>query len=449
MAGLFSKLIKSVVSDVVSDVVADVVNEGESKLAQKLGEGIKFDVPTEDGSTQTVVLKAKDGVFGNSTQDSNAQGQVVPESKLFDYEEMSDGNIRLKACKMESDDELVIPDTIKGKKVTVMGSECMGYSVVNRVVCPKYLEVIEDRVFRKSNVKEIVLNEGLRRIGEAAFNNTGSLKALVMPDSVVEVGKSLFVGSGVETVKLSAGLSSFPEECFAISSLKEITIPGNIKTISERSFRDCFKLETVILEEGVEAIESKAFAGDHKLKSIVMPASLKRIVPDFIEICLQEKVYNNLWKKCEELEGNNILNEHYASMASEIFKVAQKVGGNLPQVLSDANRLSFQHKFPRTLTTHLQTEAMKTASTAETPMMAFAGMSMGTMQPQMANAYATQLKNQSAMNEISVQHENPLEKALENLAARRTQVTQMILTVKPGSYAQQYAETVGFEYVSA
>ncbi|MBQ7045710.1 MAG: leucine-rich repeat protein, partial [Clostridia bacterium] len=52
--------------------------------------------------------------------------------------------------------------------------------------------------------------------------------------------------------------------------------PGNVKTIYAYAFRGCAKLETVVVEEGVDYISSYAF-GFTALKSITLPASITRI----------------------------------------------------------------------------------------------------------------------------------------------------------------------------
>lgn len=86
---------------------------------------------------------------------------------------------------------------------------------------------------------------------------------------------------------ISPGLSQIPDRMFdghrmydkmdELSSLVSVHIPGTVKRIGVRAFAECRNLEKMTLEEGVECIEKNAFTGCKKLKSIRLPASVRRI----------------------------------------------------------------------------------------------------------------------------------------------------------------------------
>ena len=85
-----------------------------------------------------------------------------------------------------------------------------------------------------------------------------------------------------ETVVINGStyrVTRFAKEAFKYhhDTLKEITIPGSIKTIGKETFAECPNLRKVTMEEGVEVIGEAAFLACRKLKEVNLPNSLKKI----------------------------------------------------------------------------------------------------------------------------------------------------------------------------
>ena len=71
----------------------------------------------------------------------------------------------------------------------------------------------------------------------------------------------------------------------AISTLQELHIPGNVKSIGFRCFEFCDNLKTVSIDEGVEKIELGAFYGCSKLENINIPNSAVLIKSEAFSFC--------------------------------------------------------------------------------------------------------------------------------------------------------------------
>ncbi len=68
-----------------------------------------------------------------------------------------------------------------------------------------------------------------------------------------------------------------PGNCFGgCSSLKEIDVPGTVKTVGGSAFGGCTGMKTVIFEEGITAI-GNCFGGNTQLEKIVFPSTLEVI----------------------------------------------------------------------------------------------------------------------------------------------------------------------------
>lgn len=149
-------------------------------------------------------------------------------------------------------------------------------------------------------------------ITDAAFSGEAGLQEIVIPASVVEVGRNLwnetggggafqnctaltsvvFEGDNLSKINLNtfngcSALSSIelPESLEKIeynafddcSALKSIVIPDKVTYIGEGAFRGCTGLQEAYIGDGVTEIAAKAFAECTALKTVVIGKSIQRI----------------------------------------------------------------------------------------------------------------------------------------------------------------------------
>ena len=128
-----------------------------------------------------------------------------------------------------------IPESVEGKPITTIGDDCF---------------------FNCTDVKKVIIPEGVVSIGAHAFALCKGLTEIIVPDSVTEIGHHAF------------------RDC---RGLKKVVLSKNLKTLSIGLFSFCYLHEPeIILPEGLEVIESGAFwsAGSFGL---VIPDSVKEI----------------------------------------------------------------------------------------------------------------------------------------------------------------------------
>ena len=149
-------------------------------------------------------------------------------------------------------------------------------------------------------------------ITDAAFSGEAGLQEIVIPASVVEVGRNLwnetggggafqnctaltsvvFEGDNLSKINLNtfngcSALSSIelPESLEKIeynafddcSALKSIVIPDKVTYIGEGAFNYCTGLQEAYIGDGVTEIAAKAFAECTALKTVVIGKSIQRI----------------------------------------------------------------------------------------------------------------------------------------------------------------------------
>ena len=98
-----------------------------------------------------------------------------------------------------------------------------------------------------SNIKKIIIEEGITKIGDWAFFYCESVTEIRIPESINSIGNRAF------------------ENC---NSLTQITIPNNVTSIGNSIFNGCKSLEKIKIQKGVTGINDKTFIGCSNLTEI-------------------------------------------------------------------------------------------------------------------------------------------------------------------------------------
>ena len=129
-----------------------------------------------------------------------------------------------------------------------------------------------------SQLASISLPDTLTNIDAQAFWGT-NLRKLVIPYSVTNIGQRAFYGcTALTNVTLGSGLRDTGWGVFyRCTSLASITIPDNVTNIADSAFRDCSNLTSVVIGTGVESIGGTAFYNCSSLESVSIPDSVTHI----------------------------------------------------------------------------------------------------------------------------------------------------------------------------
>ena len=82
---------------------------------------------------------------------------------------------------------------------------------------------------------EVIVPDGVIKIGSEAFENNVNLRSIDLSESVVSIGRFAF---------------------FGCKSLVSVNLPNSLKTIEEKAFRDCTNLFDITLPNDITNIES-------------------------------------------------------------------------------------------------------------------------------------------------------------------------------------------------
>lgn len=114
----------------------------------------------------------------------------------------------------------------------------------------------------RSEIRTIVLPEGLTHVGDRAFYDCARLTSVDIPDSVTSIGKYAFARcKNIQLLDLSNSLKTIENDafhgCWALSALR---LPQSLETIGDDAFYNCESLTSVVIPSGVRSLGSAVFA---------------------------------------------------------------------------------------------------------------------------------------------------------------------------------------------
>jgi len=152
--------------------------------------------------------------------------------------------------------EVVLNDGLK-KICSHAFYECKGLEYI--AILPS---TISDYAFQNCrSLREVVLNEGLKMIGCHVFDGCTALESITIPTTVDDINASAFMGcTHLQTVVLKEGIKRIKTDAFGeCTSLRSVELPSTISKISQNAFRSCRTLREVVIHNEEIQIDDKAF----------------------------------------------------------------------------------------------------------------------------------------------------------------------------------------------
>ena len=102
-----------------------------------------------------------------------------------------------------------------------------------------------------------------------------NLKEIIIENGVTKIGVAAFASCGCESVSISNTVTSISDYAFIYCyRLTSVTIPDSVTSIGESAFSDCSSLKSVTIGESVRTIKKCAFAWCSELISVNIPDSV-------------------------------------------------------------------------------------------------------------------------------------------------------------------------------
>ena len=131
----------------------------------------------------------------------------------------------------------------------------------------------------KSDIKRVIIGDGVTTIGEDAFYGCNTLTSVTIPNSVTKIGEHAFRGcSALTSVTIPNSVTTIGYYAFGgCSALTSVTIPNSVIEIVSSAFEECSALTSVTIPNSVTKIGGSAFSGCSALTSVTIPNSVTAI----------------------------------------------------------------------------------------------------------------------------------------------------------------------------
>ncbi len=128
---------------------------------------------------------------------------------------------------------------------------------------------------------------------------SGEYEYTILEDLTAEISCYNGTAENLEIPQMLDGftVSQLGESCFSNAAcVKNLTIPGNVKVIKANALGGIVDLDTLILEEGVERIEDFGLSVSGTIKKIVLPDSLNYVGSNVLyDVEYPEEYYGGLY----------------------------------------------------------------------------------------------------------------------------------------------------------
>ena len=198
-------------------------------------------------------------------------------------------HIRFHSSVVEVGNNIIFPiaectqlkEVVLNEGLETIGSNAFeGLSVLESITLPSTLTEIDIYAFKGCcSLKEVVFNEGLKKIARAAFIQCTALQSIALPSTLTEIARSTFYGCRkLEEVVLNEGIKSIGIYAFrGCSSLRSITLPSTLIEIDQYAFCECTRLREVEFPEGIQKISEDAFNHCLALERLSFPSVSLRL----------------------------------------------------------------------------------------------------------------------------------------------------------------------------
>ena len=126
------------------------------------------------------------------------------------------------------------------------------------------------------------IEQNIQLIDEYNFKRVYNKAAGIFDDEEIPELTEIFLESGIDPLLY---LDSVPERYSSDLSIKEVTIPSNIRVIGVSAFANCYNLKEIVFKEGVDEIESRAFSSCESLVKLYFPDSLSQLNAEVFQDC--------------------------------------------------------------------------------------------------------------------------------------------------------------------
>ncbi|WP_061309636.1 leucine-rich repeat protein [Clostridium botulinum] len=238
--------------------------------------------------------------------------------------------------------DIVIPEEIRGEKVTAIEDSAFKNKNLTSVKIPKTVESIGMQAFAKNNLTSIELPESLKYMGNIAFMDN-KLTSVKIPKNLTIIPTGAFSKNEISSVVISEGVIEIALSAFAENKLESVVIPSTVEFIRNKAFSGN-QLKVVNIPSSVKDIGKNAFANNKNIKLVYykLIEAIKRA--DSIKIEGKEADKVKVLK--EAIEEGNKLNDKPNATLEEVNKVVESINNAIEALNKESSKTTIKQIKP-------------------------------------------------------------------------------------------------------
>ncbi len=135
------------------------------------------------------------------------------------------------------DTDIVIPSSIKGVSVNIIGYYAISSKNLTSVSIPNSVTVIDGGAFRDNNLTNLSIPNSVTYIGYESFMNN-NLTSVSIPNSVTDIVTRAFANNNLTNLSIPNSVTSIGNETFMNNSLTSVSIPSSVTSIGASAFNN-------------------------------------------------------------------------------------------------------------------------------------------------------------------------------------------------------------------
>ena len=219
------------------------------------------------------ISKGKPGSAPAIKDEQSSTGRQY--NDLFQFRAITDG-YAISGFNGKNTRTLIFPNAYNGKPVTRILAHAFKRCDVQEAVMTDGIKCIEEGAFEDcENLKQVIFPNTLKEIGSAAFSGCRNLVTAALPREVEQIGDFAFADTALWQVILPQSLLWLGEGTYkGCCKLTNIQLPKHLSEIPNECFMDCIALKRIDLPDATAAIGRESFSGCSGLIDMIIPESV-------------------------------------------------------------------------------------------------------------------------------------------------------------------------------
>ncbi|OSA71319.1 cell surface protein [Clostridium botulinum] len=238
--------------------------------------------------------------------------------------------------------DIVIPEAIKGEKVTAIEDSAFKNKNLASVKIPKTVESIGMQAFAKNSLTSIELPESLKYMGNIAFMDN-KLASVKIPKNLINIPTGAFSKNEISSVVISEGVIEIALSAFAENKLESVVIPSTVEFIRNKAFSGN-QLKVVNIPSNVKDIGKDAFANNKNIKLVYY--KLIEAIKRAESIKTEGKEVDKVKVLKKAIEEGNKLNDKPNATLEEVNKVVESINNAIEALNKESSKTTIKQIKP-------------------------------------------------------------------------------------------------------